>query len=618
MAASTAALPPLRFLTCGSVDDGKSTLIGRLLFETRQIRDDHLDALANDSRRFGTTGDRIDFALALDGLEAEREQGITIDIAHRYFATPARAFVVVDSPGHERYTRNMVTGASNCDLAIVLADVRKGIVPQTRRHTLLCALMGIRHVVLAVNKCDLVGFDERIFETIADAFRSFVRDLGFADVTAIPISALDGDNLAARSAAAHWYTGPTLLEHLESIDVSAQRSAAAFRMPVQLTLRPDAEFRGYAGRIAAGNLAIGDRVAVARTGETAGIVEIGGPDGPVARAAAGDAVVLRIDADLDISRGDLLASASDRPHFADQFEANLVWFDEVECLPGRKFALRIGTKWTTASVTRIKHRLDVQTLERQAARSFAMNDIGVANFETAEPVAFDAYAEYRRTGAFVLVDPQTCATAGAGMINHPLRRATNIVLESGAVSPSDRAAALRQTPRCIWLTGLSGSGKSTIAKALELALHRAGRHAMLIDGDNLRHGLNRDLGFTEVDRVENIRRAGHLAKLLVEAGLVAIFAFISPFKRDRDGVRALFAPGSFVEVFVDTPLAECERRDAKGLYKKARAGQIPNFTGVSAPYEPPESPEIHLKFSGSALDESTADAVAEILKKVEM
>ncbi len=613
-----AALPPLRFLTCGSVDDGKSTLIGRLLFESRQIHDDHLEALTRDSRRFGTTGEKIDFALALDGLEAEREQGITIDIAHRYFATPARSFVVVDSPGHERYTRNMATGASNCDLAIVLVDVRKGIVPQTRRHTLLCALMGIRHVVLAVNKCDLVGFDERQFETAADAFRSFVRDLGFADVTAIPISALEGGNLVARAAAADWYTGPTLLEHLESVDVQSQRSSVAFRMPVQLVLRPDAAFRGYAGRIAAGGVAIGDRVAVARTGETAGIVEIRGPDGPVARAAGGDAVVLRIDADLDVSRGDLLAAAADRPHFADQFEANIVWFDEAECLPGRKFAMRIGTKWTMASVTRIKHRLDIETLDRSAARSFAMNDIGVVNIELAEPVGFDSFADCRRTGSFVLVDPQTCATAGAGMINHPLRRATNVVLESGAVSPSDRAAALRQTPRCIWFTGLSGSGKSTIAKALELTLHRAGRHAMLIDGDNLRHGLNRDLGFTEADRIENIRRAGHLAKLLVDAGLIAIFAFISPYKRDRDDVRALFASGSFVEVFVDTPISECERRDAKGLYAKARAGLIPNFTGVSAPYEPPESPEIHLQFAGSALDESTADAVAAILKKVGM
>ncbi|MBW8270697.1 sulfate adenylyltransferase subunit CysN [Caldovatus aquaticus] len=602
----------LRFLTCGSVDDGKSTLIGRLLYDSRLVLDDQLAALARDSRRHGTTGEEIDLALLVDGLEAERQQGITIDVAWRYFATPRRSFVVADTPGHEQYTRNMATGASHCSLAVLLVDARKGVLTQTRRHSLICALLGIRDIVLAVNKMDLAGFDRTRFERIVGDYRAFAAGLGFRSIVPIPLSARHGDNVTRRSDNTPWYHGPTLLEHLEAVEVEQDLADRPFRFPVQWVNRPNQEFRGFSGTVASGRVAVGDPVVVAASGRASRVARIVTADGDLDRAAAGQAVTLTLADEIDIARGDLLVHAAARPEMADQFAARLLWLDEEPLLPGRTYLMRIGHLWTQASVTAIRHRLDVNTGEQHAARTLALNEIGFCNLATAQRVPCDAYAENRATGAFILVDRFTNRTAGAGMIAFPLRRAANIHHADFVVDKHARAALDHQKPAVLWFTGLSGSGKSTIANLVELALHQAGRHTYALDGDNLRHGLNKDLGFTAADRVENIRRAGEVAKLLVDAGLIVLCSFISPFRAERRMVRELLEQGEFVEIFVDTPLEECMRRDPKGLYAKAKAGAIRNFTGLDSPYEPPEAPDLHLRTLGRTPEDCAAEVLARL------
>jgi bifunctional enzyme CysN/CysC len=584
----------LRFLTCGSVDDGKSTLIGRLLYESEAILSDQLALLERDSRRFGTTGDDIDFSLLLDGLEDERQQRITIDVAYRFFATKRRSFIVADAPGHEQYTRNMATGASTADLALLLVDARKRVVAQTRRHALICSLLGIRHVVLAVNKLDLVEFDRGVFDAIVDEFRRYVSDFNFGSLEAIPISARYGDNIASRSPRTPWYRGPSLLDHLETIDIAPAGEATGFRFPVQWISRPHGNFRGIAGTVAAGSVAPGDPVVVAGSGVETTIKEIVTFDGRVERARKGDAVTLTFAHEIDVTRGDLLTGPRARPQFADQFAAHLIWMKEEPLVPGRSYWLKIGTRTVPASVTALKHRIDIDTGAHIAARTLALNEIGFCNFTTAQPIAFDPYTENRDTGGFILIDRFTHETAAAGMIAFGLHRAGNIHMHALTVSADDRAALKAQQAAVVWLTGLSGAGKSTIANALEARLLSMGAHSMLLDGDNVRHGLNRDLGFTDTDRVENIRRLGEVAKLMADAGLIVITAFISPFRADRQMAREIVAPHPFLEVFVDTPLDECIRRDPKGLYAKAKAGEIPNFTGLDSPYEPPEEPELRI------------------------
>ncbi len=594
MDATHASLPPLRFITCGSVDDGKSTLIGRLLHESRLILDDHLTALTKASARHGTTGDEIDLALLTDGLEAEREQGITIDVAYRSFATQLRSFGVADTPGHAQYTRNMATGASTADVAIILVDARNGLQLQTRRHSAICALLGIRHVLLAVNKIDLPDDPEAVFHRIAGEYADFARSAGFVSATPIPISARYGDNVTRPSDRTPWYQGPTLLHLLETIDVSQDHVDAPFRFPVQRVVRPDADFRGLAGTIASGAIAVGDEIVVASSGRHSRIARIVTFDGDLPTAQAGQAVILVLADDIDIARGDLLSAPQTRPELADQFAARIVWMDEAPMLPGRSYLLRLGTDLVPARVTSLRHRIDINTLSEKPARTLSMNDIGVVHVAADRAVAFDPYKTNRHTGAFILIDRATNATAGAGMIDFALRRATNIHRQVHQVGPAERAASLGQAPCVLWFTGLSGSGKSTIADLVEQELHRMGRHTMQLDGDNLRFGLNRDLGFTDADRVENIRRTGEVAKLMVDAGLIVICCFISPFAQEREALRARLGEGQFIEIFVDTPLQDCIARDPKGLYAKALAGQIPNFTGIGSPYEPPEAPELHL------------------------
>jgi bifunctional enzyme CysN/CysC len=585
----------LRVLTCGSVDNGKSTLIGRLLHECGAIFDDQLSALENDSRRYGTTGENIDFALLLDGLEAEREQGITIDVAYRYFATDRCSFIVADTPGHEQYTRNMATGASNSDAAIILVDARKGISAQTRRHAVICSLLGIRHVVLAVNKMDLVGHSQGEFDRIAAEFRSFASQLSFDTVAPIPISARFGDNVVERGRNMAWHGGPALLRYLESIEIEAALETLPFRFPVQWVNRPDPEFRGFAGTVASGRIRRGDPVRVARNGAATRVERIVTADHDVEAAGAGDAVTLTLADDLDIGRGDLLVPPDRRPEVADQFAAHLIWMSAEPLLPGRSYLMRIGTQWVPAMVSSIKHKLDINHLEPLAARTLAVNEIGLCNFAAAVPVAFDSYESNRETGAFIIVDRYTNETVGAGMIAFALRRATNIHPEHLAIEKEARARLKHQRPCIVWFTGLSASGKSTIAKLVEAQLHVAGHHTYMLDGDNVRHGLNHDLGFTDADRVENIRRVGEVAKLFVDAGLIVLCAFISPFGAERRMVRDLVGGGEFLEVFVDTPIEECRRRDPKGLYAKADLGALKNFTGVDSPYEPPEHPELVLR-----------------------
>jgi bifunctional enzyme CysN/CysC len=600
----------LRFITCGSVDDGKSTLIGRLLHDSMLIHDDHLQALAADSARSGTTGSDTDFALLVDGLEAEREQGITIDVAYRFFTTPRRSFVVADTPGHEQYTRNMATGASTAQLAVILIDARKGVLVQTRRHSFICSLLGIRHIVLAVNKIDLVDYDKDVFDRIVADYAHFAAGLGFASIMPIPLSARHGDNLVARSSRTGWYRGPSLLDYIERIDVGSDLVDLPFRFPVQWVNRPHQDFRGFAGTVASGGIAAGDDIVVAASGLTSRVDRIVTYDGDIARAEAGDAVTITLVDEIDVGRGDILSRPEQRPEVADQLTAHIIWMDREALVPGRSYILRLGTLSVAASITTIKHKIDVNTREHLAATKLDLNEIGLCNVAAMLPLSFDTYAQNRRTGSFILIDRYTNRTVGAGMVAHSLRRANNIGWQPLSVARSDRAGLKSQTPCIVWFTGLSGSGKSTIANLVEQKLFAAAHHTMLLDGDNVRHGLNRDLGFTEADRVENIRRAGEVAKLMVDAGLIVICSFISPYRADRDMVRGLVGASEFIEVHVDTPLEECRRRDPKGLYAKASQGKIKNFTGLDAPYEAPEAPELRL----STMDRTPDQLADEIIR----
>lgn len=593
----------LRFLTCGSVDDGKSTLIGRLLSDTKQIFEDQLAALENDSRKHGTTGDDIDFALLVDGLEAEREQGITIDVAYRFFATPKRKFIVADTPGHEQYTRNMATGASTADVAIVLIDARQGVLRQTRRHSIIASLLGIRHIVLAVNKIDLVGFDKTVFDRIVADYGEFAQSLGFNSIVPIPMSARFGDNVTSRSERTPWYSGPSLIEHLETVSVDEAAIELPFRFPVQYVNRPNLDFRGFAGTIASGSVSKGDEVVVAKSGRASRVKRIVAHGGDLEQAVAGQAITLVLEDEVEVSRGNMLVSPAARPQVADQFAANLVWFDEQALLPGRSYILRTETDQVSATVTDLKYRVNVNDFAHEAAKSLDLNEVGVCNLSTRAPIAFDPFAENRTTGAFILIDRISNATVGAGMILHSLRRAENIHWQSLDVGKRGRSDLKNQRPAVFWFTGLSGSGKSTIANLFERKLFASGRHTYILDGDNVRHGLNRDLGFTDADRVENIRRVAEVAKLMADAGLIVIVSFISPFSAERRMARELMGEGEFVEVFVDTPFEECARRDPKGLYARALSGEIKNFTGVDSPYETPENPEIHLKTLGRTPEE---------------
>jgi bifunctional enzyme CysN/CysC len=593
----------LRFLTCGSVDDGKSTLIGRLLYDTKLIFEDQLSALEKDSKKHGTTGEDIDFALLVDGLEAEREQGITIDVAYRFFATPKRKFIVADTPGHEQYTRNMATGASTTDLAIVLVDARQGVLPQTRRHSIIASLLGIRHIVLAVNKIDLVGFDAKAFDRIAGDYRDFAEELGFRSIVAVPLSARFGDNVTARSANTPWYGGPSLLEHLETVVVDGEAVERPFRFPVQYVNRPNLDFRGFAGTVASGAVATGDEVVVAKSGRSSRVKRIVAFGGDLPRAVEGQAVTLVLEDEIDASRGNLLVAPDARPHVADQFSASLVWFDESPLVAGRSYILRTETDQVSVTVTELARRVNIDDLSEGPAKSLRMNEVGVANLSTQTAIAFDAFRENRATGAFILIDRLSNATVAAGMIQHPLRRAGNIHWQAIDVDRKARAFQKHQRAKVLWLTGLSGSGKSTISNLLDKKLHASGRHSFILDGDNVRHGLNRDLGFSDADRVENIRRVAEVAKLMADAGLIVLVSFISPFRAEREMARQLIGEAEFVEIFVDTPIEECAARDPKGLYKRAMAGEIRNFTGIDSPYEAPANPEIHLATSGKTPEE---------------
>jgi len=606
---SAALLPTLRLLTCGSVDDGKSTLIGRLLYEQSLIFDDQLAALERDSKKYGTDGDNIDFALLVDGLEAEREQGITIDVAYRYVSTPKRSFVIADTPGHEQYTRNMATGASCADLAILLVDARKGILTQTCRHAAVVSLTGIEHVVLAVNKIDLVGFDEACFEKISADFMGIAAALNFNSVTPIPISARYGDNISKPSANTPWYRGPALLDYLETIQIAEDSGDQPFRFLVQWVNRPHLDFRGFSGAVAGGSIRQGDEVAVAGSGRLSKVARIVTADGDRDTATAGDSVTLTLTDELDMARGDILCDPKNRPEVAEQFAAHLFWMSDDKLLPGRSYLMKAGAKTVPVSVTELKHRLDVNSLSELAAKTLRLNEVGFCNLAATAPLAFDPYKKNKATGAFILIDRLTNATAAAGMIAFGLRRATNVHLQGLSVSKLDRTNIKHHQPAVLWFTGLSGSGKSTIANLVESRLCANGIHTILLDGDNIRHGLNKDLGFTEVDRVENIRRIGEVAKLMTQAGLVALCSFISPFRAERRMVRELLDAQEFIEVFVATPLEECIERDPKGLYKKAMAGEIKNFTGIGQAYEPPEAPELIVGRD----KESAAEAAARVL-----
>jgi bifunctional enzyme CysN/CysC len=621
----------LRFITCGSVDDGKSTLIGRLLHDTKGLFDDQLSALEQDSLKHGTQGEAMDFALLVDGLAAEREQGITIDVAYRFFATDKRKFIVADCPGHEQYTRNMATGASTADVAVVLIDARKGVLTQTRRHSFIVSRLGIKHVLLAVNKMDLVSFDESVFNHIVEQYRTLAELLGISSVQAIPLSALTGDNLISASVHTPWYTGPNVLEYLETVAIEspsipllekgdhtpsflgreAGRDAGA-RMPVQWVCRPNLDFRGFAGTLCQGVFKQGDEVMVLPSGKRSNIARIITQNTDLAEAVSGQAVMLTLIDEVDISRGDVIVASKYPCEVADQFAAHIIWMDDVELIPGRGYWLKIGARMVNATVTEIKHKIDINTQDLLAAKTLQLNEIGVCNINLDQAIAFEPYTLNRALGGFILIDRQSNTTVAAGTIDFALRRAANIHWQAMDVNKEVRSAMKAQTPRCIWFTGLSGSGKSTIANRVEQKLLASHHHTYSLDGDNIRHGLNKDLGFTEADRVENIRRVAEVARLMVDAGLIVLVSFISPFRSERDMARSMFSDGEFVEVFVDTPIELCEQRDVKGLYAKARAGHLPNFTGISSPYEAPLNPELHLH-----TEQQSIEALAErVLNKI--
>jgi bifunctional enzyme CysN/CysC len=584
----------LRFITCGSVDDGKSSLIGRLLYESKMIFEDQFAALRDDSKKVGTRGGEVDFALLVDGLAAEREQGITIDVAYRFFTTEKRKFIVADTPGHVQYTRNMVTGASTADLAVILIDARKGVLTQTRRHSYLAALLGIRHIVVAVNKMDLVDYSQEIFTKIERNYRGFAEQIKLEVITCIPVSAVAGDNVTTRSDRTAWYSGPALLQHLETVEVPDPAQSGAFRMPVQWVNRPNADFRGFAGLIASGVVRRGDALRVLPSGRTSTVARVFSGEGEASSAVAGESVTLTLADEIDVSRGDVLAAADDPPLVANQFEATIVWMHDEPLLQGRSYLLKLATQTVTATVAPIKYRVNVNTLEHLAAKKLDLNDIGVCGLEVSSAIAFESYRDSRVLGGFILIDRFTNNTVGAGLLHFALRRSQNVHWQALDVNKTARARLSHQKPCILWFTGLSGAGKSTIANLVEKQLHADGRQTYLLDGDNVRHGLNKDLGFTDQDRVENIRRVAEVARLMVDAGLIVMVSFISPFRTERRMARALVEAGEFIEVFVDAPLAQAEARDVKGLYKKARRGELKNFTGIDSPYEAPENPELHL------------------------
>ncbi len=601
----------LRFITCGSVDDGKSTLIGRLLYESRALFEDQLASLASDSKRVGTQGENLDFALLLDGLSAEREQGITIDVAYRYFSTERRKFIVADTPGHEQYTRNMVTGASTADAAVILIDARRGVLPQTHRHSTIASLLGIRHVVVAVNKMDLIDEAENTFRAIESEFREFASQLDFDDISFIPVSALRGDNVVEKSSTMPWYDGPTLLGFLERVPIDEQRRIdEPLRMPVQWVNRPDQSFRGYAGTLSSGSVHVGDRVRVQPSARESTVLRIVTFDGDIGTAIAGQSITLTLAEEIDISRGDIISAANDPAEVADQFDATLVWMDANALLPGRPYLMKIGSATINANVGELKYKLQVDTLEHLAAKTLELNEIGSVNLSLDQPIAFDAYSRNRETGGFILIDRISNATVAAGMLNFALRRASNIHLQALDVDQSARGALMGHKPCVLWFTGLSGAGKSTIANAVEKLLLARGCHTYLLDGDNVRHGLNRNLGFTDADRVENIRRVAEVARLMADAGLMTLVSFISPFRQDRANARVIVASDNFIEVFVDTSLAVAEQRDVKGLYKKARAGELKNFTGIDSPYERPENADIHVDTESLDVDAAASQIVS--------
>ena len=610
----------LRFITCGSVDDGKSTLIGRLLYDSKMIFEDQLAALESDSKRVGTQGQDIDFALLVDGLAAEREQGITIDVAYRFFATEKRKFIVADTPGHEQYTRNMVTGASTADLAVILIDARKGVLEQTRRHSYIAHLLGIRHLVLAVNKMDLVEYSQETFDAIVADYSAFAEEIGIEEFTAIPISGFKGDNITtAPSENTPWYVGPnyagiSLIDHLESVDLAnTAAQERSFRMPVQWVNRPNLDFRGFAGLVSDGTIKPGNKVRVVPAGKTSTVKSIETFNGELDEAVAGQSVTLTLEDEIDCSRGDVIASADDPPEASDQFETTIVWMSDEALKPGRAYWLKIGTQLVSASVAEPKYEICINSFEHLATKTLGLNDIGVAELRTDKPITFEAYQTSRQLGGFILIDKFTNATVGAGMIHFSLRRAQNVHWQPTTITREDHAALKNQQPRVLWFTGLSGSGKSTIANAVEQRLNLMNRHTFLLDGDNVRHGLNKDLGFTETDRIENIRRIGEVAKLMADAGLIVLTAFISPFRAERQMVRSMLPEGEFIEVFVDTPLEVAEERDVKGLYKKARSGELKNFTGIDSPYEEPQNAEIRVNTVEMTVEEAADYVISQIM-----
>ena len=585
----------LRFITCGSVDDGKSTLIGRLLYESKMLFEDQVAAIEADSKKWGTQGGDIDFALLVDGLAAEREQGITIDVAYRFFSTDRRKFIVADTPGHEQYTRNMITGASTADVAVILVDARKGLLTQTRRHSYLVSLIGIKKIVLTINKMDLMDYSEQVFRDIEKEYREFAGQIGLEDVTAIPLSALRGDNMVERSERMPWYRGPALLELLETIELDESRmQLMPMRLPVQWVNRPNLNFRGFCGTLSSGTVTVGDRIRVQPSGRESRIARIisGGVDRPL--AVTGESITVTLEDEIDISRGDVISAATAPAEVADQFQATVIWMDDEPMLPGRPYMLKVGTRTVSATITEPRYKVNVNTMEHLAAKQLELNEIGVCNIALDRVVPFDPYSDNRDTGGFILIDRITNNTVAAGMLHFALRRSHNIHLQHVDITKQARAQRLGQRPLVLWFTGLSGAGKSTIANLVEKKLHAMGRHSYLLDGDNLRHGLNKDLGFTEADRVENIRRVAEVARLMIDAGLIVLTAFISPFRAEREMARSLVGEGEFLEIYIDTPLQVAEHRDVKGLYKKARSGKLANFTGVDSPYEPPQAPEIHI------------------------